>query len=75
MADPTTRPDNPARMAIFAALVAAQDRGVPVARSRQTVAEAFGVSPRLVADVEREGLHREWPPLGEAGPAAHGQAT
>ena len=52
-----------ARKAIFAALVALQDRQVPVAKSRQKVAESFGVSYQLVAEVEREGLDKEWPPL------------
>jgi hypothetical protein len=52
-----------ARMAVFAALVTIQDRGVPVATSRQKVAETFGVSPELVAQVEREGLDKQWPPL------------
>jgi hypothetical protein len=52
-----------ARKAIFAALVALQDRKVPVVTSRKKVAEAFGVTYQLVAEVEREGLDKEWPPL------------
>lgn len=55
--------DEAARRAIFAALVALQDRGVSVARSRLKVAESFGVSLDLVVEVEREGLEKEWPPL------------
>jgi len=52
-----------ARKAIFAALVALQDRKVPVVTSRKKVAESFGVTYQLVAEVEREGLEKEWPPL------------
>jgi hypothetical protein len=51
------------RMAIFAALVALQDRGVSVTTSRIKVAESFGVGLDLVVEVEREGLEKEWPPL------------
>lgn len=61
-----TPPESPAeagRKALFAALVELQDRGVPVATSRISVAEAFGVGMDLVVEVEREGLEKEWPPL------------
>jgi hypothetical protein len=51
------------RKAIFAALIELQDRRVPVATSRQKVAESFGVGLDLVAAVEQEGLDKEWPPL------------
>jgi hypothetical protein len=61
--DPKDVDPEAARKAIFAALVALQDRQVPVAKSRQRVAEAFGVTYQLVAEVEREGLEKEWPPL------------
>jgi hypothetical protein len=51
------------RREIFAALVAAQDAGVPVAQSRAQVAEHFDVTPQTVAVIEREGMDNEWPPL------------
>ena len=49
---------------VFAALVAAQDRGAGVAQSRKDMAERFGITREQVADVEREGMDHEWPPLG-----------
>jgi hypothetical protein len=52
------------RREIFAALVGAQDRGIPVAKSRSQVAEQFGVTREQVTDIEREGMDNEWPPLG-----------
>ena len=60
------QPDNnseAARRAIFAALIKLQDRKVPVATSRQKVAESFGIGLDLVAAIEQEGLDKEWPPL------------
>ena len=51
------------RREIFAALVGAQDRGVPVAQSRSQVAEQFGVTRDQVTEIEREGMDNEWPPL------------
>jgi hypothetical protein len=51
------------RREIFAALVEAQDRGVSVANSRQEVATKFGISREVVAEIEREGMDNEWPPL------------
>lgn len=48
---------------IFAALVAAQDRGLDVARSRADVAGRFGITRAQLADIEREGMDHEWPPL------------
>ena len=48
---------------IFAALVAAQDRGAAVAQSRTEVANRFGITRAQVADIEREGMDHEWPPL------------
>jgi hypothetical protein len=44
-------------------LVAAQDQGVGVARSRRLVAERFSVPESLVRAIEEEGLDHEWPPL------------
>lgn len=63
MPDATSTMPDDRRREIFAALVAAQDEGVPVARSRSQVAERFGVSPETVAAIEREGMDNEWPPL------------
>jgi hypothetical protein len=51
------------RREIFAALVVAQDQGVPVARSRAQVADRFGLTREAVAAIEREGLDNDWPPL------------
>jgi hypothetical protein len=51
------------RMEIFQALVEAQDQEVGVAKSRQLVADRFGVSETQVKEIEQEGLDREWPPL------------
>ena len=61
-ADAATMPED-RRREIFAALVAAQDEGTPVARSRADVASRFGVTREAVADIEREGMDNEWPPL------------
>jgi hypothetical protein len=48
---------------IFAALVATQDKGVGVAQSRTEVAGKFGITRAQVAEIEREGMDHEWPPL------------
>jgi hypothetical protein len=61
--DPKAADPDAARKAIFAALVALQDRGVAAGTSRRKVAESFGISDQLVAAVEREGLDKQWPPL------------
>jgi hypothetical protein len=53
------------RMRIFAALVEAQDGGMPVAKSRVAVANQFSLSERQVRRIEQEGLDGEWPPLAE----------
>jgi hypothetical protein len=55
--------DEEARKAVFAALVAVQDDGIPVGHSRTVVAERFGLGVEVVRDIEREGLNNEWPPL------------
>jgi hypothetical protein len=52
------------RRELFAALVAAQDEGLGVRASRELVAERFGVDPETVAEVEDEGLDKNWPPFG-----------
>ncbi len=51
------------RREIFAAIVEAQDRGISVAESRQQVAAKFGITRDAVAQIEREGMDHEWPPL------------
>jgi hypothetical protein len=56
-------PPEARRMEIFQALVEAQDQAVGVAKSRQLVADRFGVSELQVREIEQEGLDREWPPL------------
>ena len=55
----------PRRRELFAALVAAQDEGLGVKQSRETVAARFGVGPETVAEVEEEGLDKAWPPFGK----------
>jgi len=59
-----TPDDTARRMQAFAALVAAQDADMSVADSRRAVAERFGLSEAEVLRVEREGIERQWPPLG-----------
>jgi hypothetical protein len=44
-------------------LVDAQDHDLDVAQSRRLVGRRFGISERLVRQIEREGLDRQWPPL------------
>ena len=52
------------RQAVFAALVKAQDEGHPVKASRALVAGQCNVSVQEVETIEKEGLMRQWPPLG-----------
>jgi hypothetical protein len=56
-------PPEARRKEIFFALVEAQDQDVGVVRSRQVVAQRFGVSEQQVRQIEQEGLDHEWPPL------------
>ena len=63
MPDPFDPHGEPRRRALFAALVASQDRGLSVRTSRAFVASRFGVTVEDVARVEREGLAAQWPPL------------
>jgi hypothetical protein len=58
------------RREVFAALVAAQDGGLDVPASRKKVAADYGLTPKRVEKIEREGLDAEWPPLGNAPAAA-----
>ena len=60
---PDKPPPEPRRKEIFLALVEAQDHGMSPAKSREVVAERFGVSQGQVRQIEREGLDNDWPPL------------
>jgi hypothetical protein len=57
--------DEEQRRTMFAALVAAQDRGLTVVESRRLVASEYGVSTEQVRVVELEGEREQWPPLGD----------
>jgi hypothetical protein len=61
--DPTDPLPESRRREVFAALVKAQDRGMSVEWSRHTVAANFHITAARVAEIEREGLDNEWPPL------------
>jgi hypothetical protein len=50
-------------MALFLALVQAQDGGMSASKSREAIAERFEVSQEQVQKIEREGIDAEWPPL------------
>jgi hypothetical protein len=52
------------RRSMFVALVAAQDEGLSVRESRETIARRFGVDVEQVCEVEDEGLEGKWPPFG-----------
>jgi hypothetical protein len=52
------------RRELFVALVAAQDEGLSVPVSRETIAQRFGVGVEMVRKVEDEGLEKNWPPFG-----------
>jgi hypothetical protein len=54
------------RQEAFEDLVRAQDAGLPVARSRQMVAEKYDITEEQLRAIEDEGLDNEWPPLSEA---------
>jgi hypothetical protein len=63
MPDSTEPLSEARRREIFEALVKAQDRGMSVEWSRHTVAAGFHITAQRVAEIEREGLDNEWPPL------------
>jgi hypothetical protein len=63
MLDPLLQPSEDRRREIFAALVAAQDRGVSVHQSKQDTAAMFGVTWQTVEQIAREGMDNDWPPL------------
>ena len=78
MLDPFDPHGESRRRALFAALVASQDRGLAVRASRAFVASRFDVTAADVARVEREGLDAQWPPLWPGGtpedqPGSQGQ--
>jgi hypothetical protein len=62
---PTDGPDEATRRAIFAELIALQDKRYSVAASRAKVAKQFQLAPAVVLAIEVEGEENEWPPLGE----------
>ncbi len=51
------------RKEIFLALVEVQDQEMSVTKSRQVIAERFGLHENQIRDIEREGLDNQWPPL------------
>jgi hypothetical protein len=53
----------PRRKRIFLALVAAQDEGASVEKSRKIIADRFAVSEDQVRRIEEEGLEGDWLPL------------
>jgi hypothetical protein len=65
MTDPSTGPDEDTRRAIFADLIALQDKKYSVAASRAKVAKQYQLTPAAVRAIEDEGEANEWPPLGE----------
>ena len=56
-------PPDERRKLIFADVVRAEDQGLSVAAAREAVAARHGVGPEDVRAIEREGIHRGWPPL------------
>lgn len=52
------------RKEIFLALVDFQDHELDVAQSRTLIGRRFGVTESQVRQIEREGIDRQWPPLG-----------
>lgn len=67
MLDPNPLPSEDRRRAIFAALVEAQGRTRSLRKAKQEVVAQFGVTGSVVAEIEREGMNNEWPPLDEPG--------
>ncbi len=65
MASEETTLDETRRRELFVALVAAQDEGLSVKASRETIATRFGVDPETVCEIEEEGLEGKWPPFGK----------
>ena len=62
----TDQPDDEAkRRAVFAELIAKQDKGYSVAASRALVAKLHQLTPAAVRAIEDEGVDNDWPPLAE----------
>jgi len=59
-------PTDAAKRAVFAAVIALQDQDYTVLASRAAVAVKFRITPDVVKQVEREGITKQWPPLGPA---------
>jgi hypothetical protein len=57
--------DGAKRRAVFADLIARQDKGYSVAASRALMAKVHGLTPAAVRAIEDEGVANDWPPLGE----------
>ena len=53
------------RQEIFHTLVASQDEGLNVPRSRQLVTEKYEITEAQLRAIEDEGIDKEWPPLNE----------
>jgi hypothetical protein len=53
----------PQRMEIFKALVEAQDQRLNVRQSRKAISDQFGISEKLIKQIEDEGIDEQWPPL------------
>jgi len=51
------------RREIFRALVELQDEGFASELSRSQIAIQFQIEVGEVQNIEREGIHNEWPPL------------
>ena len=51
------------RMEVFRALVEAQDGGMNLLQSRESIAQRFALNERQLKRIEREGLEATWPPL------------
>ena len=59
------------RKSIFLAVVSAQDAAPSVGassiiESRKAVALQYEITPELVAQIEKEGNEKDWPPLDAA---------
>jgi len=63
MSDPIESVPEERRKEVFAALVAAQDRGVTVESSRWQMAVRYALTATQVAQIEAEGVDNDWPPL------------
>lgn len=51
------------RKEIFLEVVKLQDQGIGVNDSRSSVARQYGIDVEDIREIEREGIHKKWPPL------------